>query len=357
MRVRKAIAQMGHYTPPLEGRNPDQYLLMDFNESPLPPPPGVTEALQHFLSQERLHLYPSYGTFLQDLGAYVGVPEEQVLITNGSDQGIELVMRALLEPGDNFVMPVPGFAMFAQVAQTLGAEHRAPQFPLDTFAFPLEAVQDAVDARTRLIVVISPNNPTGTVVPLEAVEHLLTQFPDCAVLVDEAYFEFNGLTAVPLLKRFPNLVVLRTFSKAFALPGLRLGYVVAQPEFLAELSKIRGPYDVNMLSVVAGHAALNALPVIRQRVQHLMEEAKPALEQFFEDEEVRFYQGGANFMLVEPPDAPDAIRFLKEHGVLVRPMRPPIAHTFRLNVRMLPEVERFIEIFREYLQVSQLVVT
>ncbi len=349
MRVRSAIAQMGHYSPPLEGRNPDQYLLMDFNESPLPPPPGVTEALQAFLQQERLHLYPSYGTFLTDLGAYVGVPEEQVLITNGSDQGIELVMRALLEPGDNFVMPVPGFAMFGQVAQTLGAEHRAPSFSLETFAFPLEAVQAAVDERTRLIVVISPNNPTGTVVDLDAIEHLLIQFPDCAVLVDEAYFEFNGLTAVPLLERFPNLVVLRTFSKAFALPGLRLGYVVARSEFLAELYKIRGPYDVNMLSVVAGHAALQALPVIQERVQHLMHEAKPALEQFFREVGVRSYPGGANFLLVEPPEVTEALAFLKARGVLVRPMRPPIAHTFRMNVRMLPEVERFMEVFREYL--------
>jgi histidinol-phosphate aminotransferase len=350
MQVREAIARMGTYNPPLEGRDPEQHLLMDFNESPLPPPTSVLEAIQGYLSQQRLHLYPSYGNFLENLAEYAQVSPESLILTNGSDQGIELVMRCLLEPGDQVLMARPGFAMFAQVAGTLGAHLCGPEFPPQDFRYPLEQVKASVSPQTRMIVVINPNNPTGTVVPLEQIADLLQNFPNHAIVVDEAYFEFNGLSAVPLLREFPNLILLRTFSKAFALPGLRLGYVIARPDFIEHLYKIRGPYDVNSLSVVAGSAVLEALPEIQGRVQHLMQVAKPALEAFFQEERVRHFPGGANFLLVQPPDVAAALAYLKDHGILVRPMRPPIEQTFRMNLRMLPDVEHFMEVFRGYLR-------
>ena len=222
MRIRSAISNLGTYKPPLEGRNPKEYLLMDFNESPEPPPLSVRKALQDYLVQGDLHVYPQYGNFCEELGEYVGVPPEQLLLTNGSDQGIDVVLRCLLEPGTNLVMAMPGFTMFKQTVGTIGADFIEVPYPED-FVYPYEQIRQAVNALTRIIVVINPNNPTGTSAPLEQVEALLQEFPDCAVLVDEAYYEFTGKTCLSLLEKYNNLVVIRTFSKAFAIPALRLG--------------------------------------------------------------------------------------------------------------------------------------
>ena len=202
----------------------------------------------------------------------------------------------------------------------------------------------------EIIVVINPNNPTGTSAPLEQVEALLQEFPDCAVLVDEAYYEFTSQTCLSLLKKYSNLVVIRTFSKAFAIPALRLGYVIAREEFINELFKIRGPYDVNMAALVAARALLQDRKPWQELVQHLMGEAKPALEQFLEKNGVKFYPGEANFLLVEPKGgAAPAVSYLKEQGILVRPMRTPLEHCFRVSLRRIGDIKRFFESFQSYL--------
>ena len=348
MRIRSAIANMGIYKPPLEGRNPKEYLLMDFNESPEPPPPSVGRALQNYLVEGNLHVYPHYGSFCEELGQYVGVSEEQLLLTNGSDQGIDVVLRCLLEPDTNLVMAMPGFTMFKQTVDTIGADFIEVPYPAD-FAFPYEKVRQAVNPHTRVIVVINPNNPTGTSAPLEQVEALLKEFPDCAVLVDEAYYEFTGQTCLHLLNQYPNLVVLRTFSKAFAIPALRLGYVVAKEEFINELLKIRGPYDVNMAAIVAARALLQDPQPWKELVRHLMKEVKPTLENFFQENEIKFYPGEANFLLVEPKGgATEAVNYLKGQGVLVRAMRPPLENCFRMSLRRMYEMERFFSSFKDF---------
>ena len=349
MRIRSAIANMGTYKPPLDGRNPKEYLLMDFNESPEPPPPSVRKALQEYLLEGDLHVYPHYGSFCEELGQYVGVSAEQLLLTNGSDQGIDVVLRCLLEPGTNLVMAMPGFTMFKQTVGTIGADFIEVPYPED-LVFPYEKVRQAVNDETRIIVVINPNNPTGTSAPLNQVEALLQDFPDCAVLADEAYYEFTGQTCLHLLKQYPNLVVLRTFSKAFAIPALRLGYVISREEFINELLKIRGPYDVNMAALVAARALLQDRKPWQELVQHLMGEAKPALEQFLEKNGVKFYPGEANFLLVEPKGgAAPAVSYLKEQGILVRPMRTPLEHCFRVSLRRIGDIRRFFESFESYL--------
>ncbi len=348
MRIRSAIANMGTYKPPLEGRNPKEYLLMDFNESPEPPPPSVRRALQEYLVEGDLHVYPYYGSFCEELGQYVGVSAEQLLLTNGSDQGIDVVLRCLLEPDTNLVMAMPGFTMFKQTVGTIGANFIEVPYPED-LVFPYEKVRQAVNDETRIIVVINPNNPTGTSAPLNQVETLLQEFPECAVLVDEAYYEFTSQTCLDLLPKYPNLVVLRTFSKAFAIPALRLGYVVAKEEFISQLLKIRGPYDVNMAALVAALALLQDRESWQELVQQLMVVSKPALEQFLIEHRVRFYPGEANFLLVEPKGgATPAVSYLKERGILVRPMRPPLEHCFRMNLRKMEDMQHFFEVFGDY---------
>jgi len=345
--VRDAISRMSSYKPPLENRDPEAFLLMDFNESPLPPPPGVIQKISEFLNSH-VHIYPKYGDFLEKLGNYSSVPAENLLLTNGSDQAIDIIMRSLLENGEEAAMVHPGFQMYNQTAGTLGCKLNGPQFPGD-FHFPHEELKESVNTKTRLIVLINPNNPTGSSISLEQIEDLLKSFPDIPVLVDEAYYEFTGETCVSLLSSYPNLIVIRTFSKALALPSLRLGYVIASPDFILELQKIRGPYDVNVVAVLAAREQLNNPEHWQKMVRHLMDESKPAIEKYFDEKQVRYFSSKANFMLVEPSDVQQACKFLMENKILVRPMRSPIDHKFRMSLRTMPEMQRFMDVFTRYL--------
>ncbi|MBF0277181.1 MAG: histidinol-phosphate aminotransferase family protein [SAR324 cluster bacterium] len=350
MKIRESILKLGNYKPPLEGRNPKDFLLMDFNESPLPPPAHVIEALVKYIQDNRLQTYPAYGDFLALLGDYVAIDPGHLMLTNGSDQGIDISLRALLNEGDEMLMAQPGFAMFFQIAGTLGARIVSPQYRSD-MSFPFEEIMEAVNPRTRLVVVINPNNPTGTSASLDQIRILLESFPETAILVDEAYFEFTQHTCLSLLSEHQNLIIVRTFSKAFAIPSLRLGYVIAHPSFIGQLYKIRGPYDVNMVSLVAARAQLEQPAKWQTMIQEIMEEAKPMLEQFFKEQGIRFYPGEANFMLVEPDNVKEVIEFLKNRKILVRPMRAPIAQTFRVSLGMTEQTQCFIDAYSDYLKI------
>jgi len=338
---------MSSYNPPLESGDPEAFLLMDFNESPLPPPPRVIQKISEFLNSH-VHLYPTYGDFLEELGNYSGVPAENLLLTNGSDQAIDIIMRSLLECGEEAAMVQPGFQMYDQTVSTLGCKLSGPQFPAD-FNFPHQELKESVNTKTRLIILINPNNPTGTYVSLEQIEDLLKSFPGIPLLVDEAYYEFTSDSCVSLLSSYPNLIVIRTFSKALALPSLRLGYVIARPDFILELQKIRGPYDVNVVAVLAASEQLKHPEHWQKMVRHLMDECKPAIEKYFDEMQVRYFSSKANFMLVEPPDVQHAYKFLIDNKILVRPMQRPISHTFRMSLRMMPEMQRFMDVYTRYL--------
>jgi histidinol-phosphate aminotransferase len=215
--------------------------------------------------------------------------------------------------------------------------------------FPFEEVLAAVTPRTRMIVVINPNNPTGTSAAPDQVRTLLERFPDVAVLVDEAYYEFAGNTVAAWIDRYPNLIVTRTFSKAFALAGLRLGYALSNAAFIGELHKIRGPYDVNMLAVCAAEASLDHPEAWQAYVREVMTRAKPMVERFLTEHGVAFFRGEANFMLVRPADVDAAYEHLRRNGILVRPQRGVVADMFRVSVGTVADMQRFMDVYARFL--------
>jgi len=215
-------------------------------------------------------------------------------------------------------------------------------------SFPFDEVLAAVTPRTRLIVIVSPNNPTGTSAPNAQIEAIASRHPDVAVYVDEAYFEFSGKTAVPLLARHANLVISRTFSKAMALAGLRFGYALSNAEFIRQLGKIRIPYDVNSLALAAAEASLDHPEGWRAYVREVMDEAKPLVERFLREHGVTFFPSDANFLLVRSPDPAGVTAHLKARGILVRPQRPPVGDCFRVSIGTVAEMRRFLKALSEY---------
>ena len=352
--VKPQIAALSIYSPPWSSLDRTAFLRFDLNENTLPLPDCVKAALKAFIDSDRIPLYPDYAAFMPKLARYVGAEPEQLLVANGSDQGIEVVLRSFLGEGDELLMAQPGFPMFSQIAGVIGAKVRGIPYTSD-LRFPRRDFFAAVNPATKLLVLVNPDNPTGVAISLDVIEEALALRPDLPVLVDEAYYEFTGVTALPLLAKYPNLIILRTFSKAFALGGLRLGCVIARPELITEFSKVRGPFDVNTCALTAAEAQLDdPAETWRRFPQETMQLSKPHLEAFFKENGVRYYPGAAHFMLVKPEDRDGAVAYLKERGILVRPMvAPAIKDTFRMNVGTLEQTKHFAEVYADYLRRSR----
>ncbi|GFR94054.1 histidinol-phosphate aminotransferase, partial [Elysia marginata] len=184
------IAAMSAYAPPLEGRDPGQHLLLDFNERTLPVSPQVRQALLDYLNNDQLQMYPSYGELTERIAEYNGIHSNQVMITNGSDQGIDLIIRASCREEDEAIIPGPSFAMYYQCAKVENLNIAEPQYTHEE-GFPAQAVLDAITPATRLIVIASPNNPSGTAVSRETIIEIAKAAPEATVLVDECYFEYT----------------------------------------------------------------------------------------------------------------------------------------------------------------------
>lgn len=339
------IREMSPYNPPLAGRREFDGILLDFNERTTAPSLKVQKAIQDLLTKNKLQVYPEYGELEKKLAKYVGVNDKQIIITNGSDQGIDLIFRTFTKKGDNVIIPAPSFAMFYQSAQIVGNKILSPLYEKKDLSFPLEELLGMVKKSVKLIVVCNPNNPTGTLVTIDDIKKIAQKALNAIVLVDEAYFEFSKVTAVPLIKKYPNIVVTRTLSKAFGLPSLRIGYIVASKIYINELLKVRGPYDVNMVAYTAANVALDDLRGIQSYVDETMNKAKSLVEEFFTRNDITFYQSAGNFLLYRPIQEQEE-KILKENGILVRPQnKTNIENTLRLSIGTVDQMKQFIEVY------------
>lgn len=350
IQVKSHIVSMGPYKPPWTGLDRSRYLRLDLNENTLDPPDHVKEALKRFIDINRIQMYPEYGEFMSSLSHYAQADSSQLILTNGSDQAIELILHAFLGDGDAMVIARPEFPIFTQIASVLNVKVRGVLFDTN-MVFPYEDFLDAIAPDVKLIVLINPNNPTGTPLELEQIETILKNFPDKPVIVDEAYYEYTRITSRGLLESYPNLIITRTFSKAFAMAGLRLGYIIANPDLISQLYKIRGPFDVNSCAVVAAKSQLEHPEHWRAYIKEIMTRSKPFLENFFEEQKVTYYPGAAHFMLVQPSNRDQAVNYLKDHGILVRPMfASSIETTFRMCVGSVEQTRQFAAVYEKFLQ-------
>ena len=345
MAIKQRIKKMGHYKPPLEGRAAKDYLLLDFNERTTGANPKVKKALKEFIDSDRLQVYPEYGDLELKIAKYAGVKPSEVMMTNGGDQGIDIISRAYLDEGDKVIIPFPAFAMHYQSAGIQGAEILEPKYK-ERGELPLEEILDLLgNEKVKLIILCNPNNPLGSVIPIEDVERILEKAKekDIAVLHDEAYFEFSKITCKDLIEKYDNLYIIRTFAKAFALVATRAGYVISQEKNIQELSKIRGPYDVNMFAKTAILTALSDIKYMEDYVKEVMEKSKPKLEQFLKERNIFFYPSRANFLLLRFSDPKKIMEGLKSKGILVRPKSAPDKKdAVRISIGTLKDTERLI---------------
>ena len=293
------------------------------NENPLPPSERVQKAIVAALAT--LNRYPDGGGFYlrQALAKKHGVTPEHVVLGNGSNELIELLVHAFMRPGDEAVVPHPSFVVYPMSVQAAGGIRVVVM--LRDYRLDLEAMGRAVTPLTKLVFIANPNNPTATMVTADEVERFMARVPDRTIVVfDEAYVEFAQGPDFPdslgYMKQGRKVVVLRTFSKAASLAGLRVGYGVADADAVALLNRIRPPSNVNSLAQAAALAALDDEPHILECVR-LIDAGRQFLYDEFKALGLKYVPSRANFILVDVGrSAAEIYQKLLREGVIVRPM-------------------------------------
>lgn len=322
------------------------------NENPYEPIDEIRQAIVDELSQA--NRYPNSGCFhlCNALAAHHGVKPAQIFVGNGSNEILDLLVRAFAGPGEEIVYPWPSFIVYPIVAQLAGV--RAVEVPLRDYRLDMRALRAAVTRKTKIVFVCNPNNPTGTYVSAQEVHQFLDGLSDdVLVAFDEAYYEYvtaeDYPNSVALLAGRPNVIVTRTFSKIHSLSGLRVGYSISHEDVVTCLHKVRQPFNVSSLAQAAGLAALRHLDRLAPRVRENHEELRYVREEL---QKLGFTVPPAqtNFLLAVPPQGCGAIvEQLMDRGIIVRDMKPfgYGEQSFRVTIGTPYENRKFIETLRE----------
>jgi histidinol-phosphate aminotransferase len=325
------------------------------NENPEPPLPAVLEAIQKAAREGNRYPDASCYHLTQAMARHLDVSPASLIFGNGSNEVLDILIRALVSPGENVIYCRESFIVYPLTAGV----HFECGRPIGMTAddrHDLPAMATAVDASTKLVIVCNPNNPTGTYVTASEFEAFISGLPERVIVaVDEAYYEFVQAADFPrtlsLRERYPNLVILRSFSKIHSLAGLRVGYGIGHPDLVGELQKTREPFNVNSLAQAAALAALPEGDAVAGRAQRNAEQRAWLAEQLAELG-FRVTPSQTNFLLARgPATAGDVVQSLLERGVIVRPMTGwgLDASALRISVGLPAENRRCIQALREIL--------
>jgi histidinol-phosphate aminotransferase len=319
--IRKAVLRLAPYNAPEEGRG--KKLRLDFNENTVGCSPAVLRALSRMTAEE-MAIYPEYQATTKLLARFFGVQPAEMHLTNGIDDALHLIADTFIEDGDSVLVVEPTFDMYRFFAELAGARVVALRYD-EEMRFPVEAVVRALRQPPkrcpRVLYISNPNNPTGTLVQREELRRILIAASRTLVLVDEAYFDFSGLTILSWIRRYPNLLVARTFSKSAGLAALRVGCLFGKTEILAAMRRAGTPYPVNSAALVAAEAAVRDPHFLHNYTREVLQ-SRAMLEKGLLRLGARVYPSSANFVLADfGPVAHRLVQALERKGILVRARR------------------------------------
>jgi histidinol-phosphate aminotransferase len=299
--------------------------------------------------------YPEYDNLLKLLSKYTKQPPKNIALTNGADQAIELILRLFFNKNSTVIIPSPIFSIYDHVLEILGVKTKhIPYIDIENyFKFPTDETLKHLKSSNGLIL-CNPNNPLGSTIENNDLLKLISETNKLNIpcIVDEAYFEFYGKSSAPLLKEYKNLIIIRTFSKAFGLAGLRLGYVLADKAVIEQLLKIRGPWDVNHFAVFAGEIVLKNQKYFYKKLNHLIS-IKNNLEKFLVKHNYHTYKSQTNFLVVKIKNKKQFINKLLKKNILINDISEYPFHFNLLNnaVRItIPSNERDLKTLKLALQ-------
>jgi histidinol-phosphate aminotransferase len=344
-KIKPEVRALGGYPAPPQG---GLIAKLNQNENPYDLPEEIKAEILDSMRTREWTRYPIFDPpdLRERLAARFGLGADQFVIGNGSNQLLYLLGSAIVSPGDKVVITPPTFSLFDLVARishgTVVAVHQKPDFLLDE-----DGVFSAV-SEAKLTFLCSPNNPTGRAVPIAFLEKALKS-TDGLIVWDEAYGEFWGETAVPLLERYPNLLILKTFSKAFGLAGLRIGYLIGDPMLIVELKKVNIPFNINLMSYIVAMKLLDYPEWIAVQVEKIREERDRLTSALKNVPGITVYPSAANFLLFRSGDSMSVFNGLKALGVLVRPVEahPLLKNCLRVTVGTPDENEAFLDALKK----------
>jgi histidinol-phosphate aminotransferase len=341
IKPRDAVLAMAPYSPPTGNRMAKMRL--DFNENTVGCSPRVIDFLRERLSAEGLSVYPDYSRVKDTLSKFFGVAPEELLLTNGTDEAIQVLVNTYVDDSSEVVTLRPSYAMYRFYAEVAGAAIVEVPYVPPAVEFPVEALLAAITPRTRAVLIANPNNPTGTSIGLPEIERLLEQATHAVVLIDEAYFEFCGLTALGLLSKYPNLFVSRTFSKVYGMAAMRMGCLFSDRANVQYLHKAQSPYSVNMLAAMAAEAAVEDTAYVGNYVTEALA-SRELLRAGLEKLGIAQARSSANFILGYFGDRAIEVRdALREKAILVRDRSYEIPGGVRITVGTREQARRVLE--------------
>ena len=299
----------------------EQVIRLNGNENPYGPSPKVNEALGSFQFYNH-YTDPEQRKLRSVLSKYLGAPEERIVAGNGSDELIDLLLRMFLGPGENIIIPSPTFGMYSFTADICGGE--AVSVPSDeNFEIDVEAMVVAMTDKTKAVFLASPNNPSGNIASSSQIRALLET--GRLIVVDETYYEFCGQSVMPLMEKYTNLVILRTFSKWAGLAGLRIGLGVMQEEIAQTMISMKPPYNVNTAAEVALTASLEDTSVLLDRVKAIVAERERMMGLLQKIPGIKAWPSQANFILFSLPEGQGERIFegLCNRGIFLRYFNTP----------------------------------
>jgi histidinol-phosphate aminotransferase len=326
------------------------------NECPYDLPPELKQEALAEIATAPWQRYPEFSPphLLEQLAQRYDWVPDGVLVGNGSNELIQATLSVTLEPGATVVAPKPTFSLYRLLTNVLGGRYvpvgLEPEFEYDTDSL----IQAAVREQARVVILNSPNNPTGSALPPGAVEQVLAE-TDALVVCDEAYQDFGGPSAIPLLTRSSRLVILRTFSKAFGMAGLRFGLALAHPDVTRELAKGKLPYNVNVLTLAAAGTALRHATTFEARTREIVTTRDRFIQRLRGIQGLKAYPSSANFVLIRLHVLPAREvyqRLLEQHGILVRDVSAgaELAECLRISIGTPEDMDRVLQALEQILR-------
>ena len=348
MKYRKDLENMPSY----DGTERDYRIKVNANECNLNLPPLVEERLMSRLTHVAFNRYPNYEYYMlrEQIAKNFNVSEEQVLIGSGSSEIIEKLFFAFGgSPSHKIVYPQPSFSMYKIYAKAAEAQpvpfELSANYSLDVYKF----IQAVNESEAALAVVCNPNNPTGNALTTDAIE-MIARSIDCAFLVDEAYVEFYGVSAVSLVKKYPNLIIARTFSKAYGLAGARVGYMIANADVTKMIEKTYMPYHMNTLSLVTADIVYQMRDEYVPRIQMMIAERKRMSERLSTLEGIKVYPSSTNFVLIKYDKATALNEYLESLNIGVRSFgnAPRLENCLRISMGTREENDELFNAIKEF---------
>lgn len=319
---------------------------LDSNESAFEPSSKVLDAIKN-VDAKKIKYYPAYKD-LQDLIAMTyNLEEENILCTNGADEAINLAISTFIDKNDEILTAIPTFSMPKIYTSLQQGKYKEIEYD-DNFEYPYKKIEKAISKKTKMIIFTTPNNPTGDIINKDFIEKIAQKQPDTAILIDATYSSFNDNSYFDLVKKYQNVIVIKSFSKDFALAGLRLGFLASQKNNILEIKKVQSPYSVNSIAIIAGIASLLDKNYI-ETVKNEITESKKYLEKELNDLGLKTYTSYANFLLINGEEKAEFLfHKLKKNSIITKIFRndKKLKNHLRITIPKLEDAKKLIQILK-----------